>query len=62
MTRNTTLYFPIGFNTTLTIIGVGFVINGIGRQTVTFTSIQLITTSDVDYNSAGTNSYLAIGI
>ncbi|MDY5646886.1 MAG: hypothetical protein SPF22_07790 [Candidatus Onthovivens sp.] len=59
-TLNTTLYFPIGFNTALTLISVGFLIVASGRQMVTFTSTYLSTSSDL-YNSA-TDSYLALGI
>lgn len=60
LTENTILYFPIGFNTILTVINVGFVIGGAGRQLVEFTPTFLSTSSDM--NIAATNSYLAIGI
>lgn len=59
---NTTLYFPIGFNTTLTLIGVGFAIASTGRQYVSFTSTSLRTTSNTAYPKSGTNSYFALGI
>lgn len=59
---DTTLYFPIGFNTTLTLIGVGFVIGGAGQQSVIFTSTSLTTDSAIDFGQTSTNSYLAIGI
>ena len=57
---NTTLYFPIGFNSILTLIGARIDMNQIAAQEVHLTTINLTTTSQIA--ATGTLAYLAIGI
>ena len=60
-TMNTTIVFPITFTEPPTIIGVGFVIEGVGRQAVGKVTISQFSTGS-DMRRSATDSYLAIGI
>ena len=59
-TQDKSITFPIAYKSWNTLIGVGFVIAGAGRQIVDVKLTGFVTTSD--YRTGATNSYLALGI
>ena len=59
LTKNCNINFPITFRKVPTLLGVGFVIEGIGQQFSNTTISGFTTRSNV--KNCGTDSYMVIG-